>query len=352
MRAMVYHGNKDLRLESVPDPIPAPGEVKLRIDYCGICATDIEEYTYGPVFISHESPNPITGKKIPMIIGHEMTGTITEKNDTVSNINIGDRVAINGVLTCKKCWWCTHGQEQQCQSMGAVGFATDGGLAEYMVWPGSQVISLPDTVSSRDAALVEPGSVALHAVRRSRLHPKESIAVLGVGTVGMLAMQVAKAIGARVFAVDRRDMSLNIAKDLGADATINPDDTDVKQALLDLTKGVGPDVIIDAAGGKNTPPQSIQWVRRGGRVVLVAIYTSKPQVDFNDMVIQEGELLGSLAYQQQDVEEIVRMISSGSVKTTPLISDEIGLEDVINVGFDRMMSSSKDVFRILVNPSI
>ena len=351
MKAIVYHGNKDLRLESVPAPVPGPGEVSLRVDYCGICATDIEEYLYGPVFISSDTTNPITGKKMPMITGHEITGTVAEMGEGVSNVSVGDRAVINGVLTCGKCWGCTHGQEHQCPSMAAVGFGIDGGLAEYMVWPAPHVIRLPDNVNSQEAALVEPGAVALHAVRRSRLQSGERIAILGVGTVGMLAMQAAKAMGGRVFAVDRRDMSLQLATELGADATINPDTTDAARALLDLTDGVGPDAIIDSAGGKDTPALAVQWVRRGGRVVLVAIYTAKPTFDFNSVVSTEVEVLGSIAYQKRDVEEIVGMISSGAVKTAPLISDKIGLKDVINVGFARMMAPSKDVFRILVAPS-
>jgi (R,R)-butanediol dehydrogenase/meso-butanediol dehydrogenase/diacetyl reductase len=351
MKALVYHGNRDLRLEAVPDPSPKPGEVTLRIDYCGICATDIEEYLYGPVFISGDTPNPLTGKTTPVITGHEITGTVVERGTGVSNVETGDRVVINGVLTCGTCWWCSNGRETQCPSMAVAGFGIDGGLAENMVWPASEVIKLPDNVSSEEAALVEPASVALHAVHRSRLQPGERVAVLGVGTVGMLIMQVAKAMGARVFAVDRRRMSLDMAARLGADETINPESTDAARALLDLTDGVGPDVVVDAAGGKDTPVQAVQWVRRGGRVLLVAIYTAKPEFDFNSVVSTEAELIGSIAYQRRDVEEVVGLISSGAVKTSPLISDKIGLEDVIDKGFSRMMAPSKDVFRILVAPT-
>ena len=351
MKALVYHGNKDLRLESVPNPRPGAGEVKMRIDYCGICATDIEEYLYGPVFISHDSPNPLTGKKAPLITGHEITGTVAEVDASVSNVRPGDRVVIYGLLACGSCWWCSRGQQHQCPSMAGVGFGIDGGLAEQMVWPAEQVIRLPDNVSSEEAALVEPASVALHAVRRSRLEPGERVAVLGVGTVGMLAIQAAKALGAQVFALDRRDMSLELAEKLGAEATINPDTANAAEALRDLTDGVGPDVVIDAAGGRDTPIQALEWVRRGGRVLLVAIFTAKPEFDFNSVVAAEAEIIGSLGFQQRDVEEVVRMISSGVLKTSPLVSDRIGLEDVLEKGFQRMMAPTKDVFRILVAPS-
>jgi (R,R)-butanediol dehydrogenase/meso-butanediol dehydrogenase/diacetyl reductase len=350
MRALVYHGNKDLRLESVPDPVPGPGEVKLHIDYCGICATDIEEYLYGPVFISSDTPNPITGKKIPLITGHEITGTVVETGESVTDLRAGDRTVLNTVLTCGKCRGCLSHQETQCPNMAVAGFALDGGLAEFMVWRASEVIKLPDNVSSEQAALVEPASVALHAVRRSRLQPGETVVVLGCGTVGLLAMQAARAMGGRVLAVDRRQMSLDVATDLGADGAVNSADAGADDRLRELTGPDGPDLVIDAAGGEHTPAQAVDWVRAGGRVLLVAIYTAKPAFDFNSLVSTEKEIIGSLGYQRRDVEEVVRLISSGDLRTAPLISDKIGLEDVIDKGFARMLAPSKDVFRILVSP--
>ena len=106
MKALVYHGNRDLRLQDWPDPSPEPGEALLRVDYCGICATDIEEYLYGPAFIAGEEPNPVTGKKMPMVTGHEITATVMEVNGSNADVAPGDRVAINGVLTCGTCYWC------------------------------------------------------------------------------------------------------------------------------------------------------------------------------------------------------------------------------------------------------
>ena len=103
MKAVVYHGNRDIRIEDVPEPIPNAEEVKLRIDYCGICATDVEEYLYGPKFISHDVPNSITGKKLPLITGHEMTGTVIERGSNIKNIELGSRVAVTTVLTCDIC---------------------------------------------------------------------------------------------------------------------------------------------------------------------------------------------------------------------------------------------------------
>ena len=350
MKALVYHGNKDAHIEEVDEPRPGPGEVKLRIDYCGICATDIEEYQFGPKFIWSE-PNPVTGKAIPLVVGHEMTGTVVEAPGAGNTVSVGDRVALNTILTCGKCYWCRAGRSNQCQSMAVTGFGVDGGLAEYMTWTGSQLVRLPDDVSSKAAALTEPSSVANHAVRRGRIHEGDRVAIVGAGTVGLLAMQLARAAGATVFAVDRRPMSLDMARQLGADKAVNSEQQDPVETLKQLTDGVGPDVVIDAAGAPQTPALAVNAVRAGGRVVLVAVYTSEPQFDFNTVVMGEKEVVGSLAYEERDVEEVVRLISDGSLKTTPLISDIIGLDEVIDVGYARMLAPTKEIFRILVAPS-
>jgi (R,R)-butanediol dehydrogenase/meso-butanediol dehydrogenase/diacetyl reductase len=108
MKAIVYYGNKDIRLENVPEPVPGNSEVKIRVEFCGICATDIEEYQYGPNFIVHDVPHPLTGKTLPIITGHELTGTVVEIASDVTNVNIGERVVIFGCISCLDCWWCRN----------------------------------------------------------------------------------------------------------------------------------------------------------------------------------------------------------------------------------------------------
>ena len=342
MKAMVYHGNRDLRLETVSDPVPAQGEALLKVDYCGICATDIEEYVYGPKFLDED--------KMPIITGHEVTATVVEAPRGADRVGPGTRVALNTVLTCGTCFWCSMGETQQCEQFTVVGFDRDGGLAEYLTWPADELIPLPDNVSSEAAALIEPSGVAHHCVQRAGIRPGETVAVVGAGTVGTLTMQIAKAQGARVFAVDVKRMSLDLASNLGAEVAINAAEEDAEEILKGLTEGRGPDVVIDAAGAPNTPADCLRYVRRGGRVVLVAIYTSTPEFDFNSIVAQEKTVIGTIAYTRADVQASVDLIASGKLKTTPLITDQIGLEEVIDVGFARMMAPTKDVFRILVKP--
>ena len=334
----------------MPEPEPTPTQVKLRVDYCGICATDVEEYLYGPVFIASGSPHPLTGRCLPLVVGHEIAGTVVEVGGAVPNVGAGARVVVNGVLSCGTCSSCRRGLTTQCARVATVGFGIDGGLAEYMVWPAAQVIELPASIGGREAALVEPASVAVHAVERSRLRPNECVAILGVGTIGTLALQAARGKGARVFAVDRRQMCLDLATQLGAEAAVNPDTTDVSAMLRELTGGLGPDVVIDAAGGRETPSLACGLVRRGGRVVLVAIYSSRPEFDFNPIVHGEIEVIGTLAYHQSDVETVVELMSAGVITTAPLVSGEIALDEVIEKGYGPMLDPSKDVFRIIVAP--
>ena len=351
MKALVYHGNRDVRYQDVDDPTPGDGDALIRIDYCGICATDLEEYQFGPKFIDHEKPNAITGRMLPVVIGHELTGTVVELGRSASAVAVGDRVVIDGVLTCGRCWWCLNDRGNRCPGSATVGFGADGGLAEYVAWPAAQAVALPDNVSSAEAGLSEPTAVAHHAVRQGNVTAGDRVAVLGAGVVGLLAMQAARAMGAWVCAIDVRPMSLELASEMGADATIDSGQEDAVGQLAELTDGLGADVVIDAAGAPRTPHLAIDLVRRGGRVVIVAIYTATPEFDFNTILTKEIEVVGSIGYERRDVDAAVRMLGDGSVKTASLISGIIGLDQVVDVGYPRMMAPTKDIFRLLVSPT-
>ena len=353
MKALVYHGNKDVRVENVAEPKLQDDLVKLKIDYCGICATDMEEYFYGPKYISHDQPHPVSGKKTPMIVGHEVTGTVVEVGKHVTGIEIGTRVVLNGILSCGSCYFCNRGLTNQCPDAVIIAFGDDGGMAEYVVWKGSEVIPLPKNVTSVEAALVEPAAVAHHAISKGNIKQGDSVVVLGCGTVGLLALQIAKAKGANVYAIDKRRKSLDMAQKLGADGVIDAhvDIVERKRQLTEVTDGVGPDVVIDAAGAANTPIDSVDLVRTGGTVVLVAVYTSKPEFDFNEIMFREVNVIGSLGYQKHDVEAAVSLLEEHKIKTDILVSEIIGIDQVVDVGYEKMLSGNKDVFRILVSPS-
>ncbi|NQW18454.1 MAG: zinc-binding dehydrogenase [Chloroflexi bacterium] len=351
MKALVYYGNKDVRLETDwPEPSVGPGRVKLRILGSSICATDIEEWQHGPLWVAHETPNPISGRQVPLILGHEAAGEVIEIGDGVTGVEIGQRVAIENVETCGVCFWCKRGESAVCPSMSVFGLSDDGGLAEFASWRGDQLIPLPDSISDSEAPLAEPTTVAIHAVRRSGIKPGDTAALIGCGTVGLLTLQVAKAAGAKVIAIDQRASSLDLAKKLGADYVLNSATDDVPAALADFTDDIGPDFTFETAGAERTPVDAINWTRRGGTVVLVGIYSATPKVNFNEIVGNERTVIGSVAASPGDYRMAVDMIGRGLIDVSFLVSDVISLDDVIERGFERMIQPNKDVFRIVVQP--
>lgn len=350
MLALRYHGNKDIRLDDIPVPEPGPGEVRVRVSYTGICATDIEEWQFGPLWVQHGAPNPLTGRQTPLTMGHEITGSVESLGSGVTGVRTGDRVAINDVLTCGTCFWCRRGQQAVCPNMAVAGLSADGGLAEFIVWPADMIVPLPDSVTDEEAALVEPTTVAVRAVRNSGMRAGDTVAIVGAGTVGLLTIQAFRASGARVIAVDIRERSLAAAKSLGADHTVNAASGNVQSDLLELTDGIGPDIVVETAGASQTPVDAISWTRRGGTTVLVGIYSAKPEMNFNEIVGFERRVVGSVAIGPGDMEAAVGMIGSGRIRVTDLITAKIQLDRAIEDGFNRMLQPEKDVFRILITP--
>ena len=351
MLALRYHGNKDLRLEDIPDPSPGPGEVRVRCRYTSICATDIEEWQYGPLWVQYGSPNPLSGRSAPLVMGHEISGVIDSVGPGVDGWSAGERVVVNNVRTCGTCFWCTRSQQAVCPNMAVAGLSADGGLAEYMTWPADMIVRLPDSIPDEAAPLTEPAMVGVHAARRSGVKPGDTVCVLGCGTVGLMTVQAFAASGARVIAVDVRQQSLDKARDLSADVTIDAGSTDVPTALLELTDGIGPDIVVETAGAADTPVQAIDWCRRGGTVVLVGIYSATPRVNFNDIVGVEKTVIGSVASSPGDMKLTVDLIARGKINTAPLVSSVIPLSRALEDGFERMIAPGKDVFRIVVQPS-
>ena len=353
MKALVIHGNKDIRVDDVAVPTPRSGEALLKIISTSICATDIEEWQHGPLWVQEGDANPISGRKMPLILGHEISGQIESlSDDSVDGpISTGHRVAVNNVRTCGICFWCRRGSQATCPNMCVAGLSADGGLAEYMTWPISHLIPLPDNIGDREAPLIEPTTVGVHAVRRSGVKLGDNVAVIGCGTVGLMTMQSFKAAGARVIAIDIREQSLRMASELGADDVIDSSSSDVAEALLDLTNGVGADIVAETAGARETPRLAIEWTRPGGKTVLVGIYSETPEVDFNQIVGTEKTVIGSVAAAPGDMEAAVSLISDGKIKIADLVSDVVSLDNVIQDGFERMVEPDKNVFRIVVSPN-
>ena len=339
MQAIVLHGKQDLRFNpNHRTPKPGTGEVLLRMTYSSICQTDIEMWQHGMFNINSG----------PRILGHEAAGIVEALGEGVKSIQVGTRVAVENVRTCRVCFFCRKGTSQLCDNGRNFGFTDDGGLAEYGVWPADLCIPLPDNVTNEEAPLAEPTSVAVHAVENANITTGLSTAIIGCGVVGLATLQVLKAAGTTVIAIDPREQSLAIAKEVGATEILNPTKTDPAQALPELTNGHGPDVIIETAGAPGTALNAAQWVRKGGRVVIVGFSHQDQTLNFGRAHQGEKTVIASSATSTGGYKKAVELIARGAVNVKPLISDLVPLNRGIQDGFERMLRPSKNVYRILV----
>ena len=344
MKALIYYGNKDIKLENHWNDPNLNDEFNaiIKVNFTSICATDIEEWQFGPNYINPNDP--------PLVHGHEITGEIIELGKNINHLKIGDTVAVNNVIHCKKCFWCLNGQGGACESMKVAGFALDGGLSEYMRWPSSHLIKISDDIPKKYGALIEPSTVATHAIRKSGVKPGDNVAVVGCGTVGLLTVQVLKASGAIVTAVDIRSESLELAKTFGADYVYDSSKNDFADYLLSITRGIGHDIVFETAGAQMAPKISIDITRRGGKTILVGIYSKELTMNFNDIVFFEKEVIGTIGSSPGDMEAAVMLLNQGKIDPSSLVSDTIKLDNVVKDGYEKMNSNSRNIFRILVSP--
>ena len=326
------------------------GEVTLRMTCASICATDIELWQRGGEEKRPNSPRPPSNWMMPVIPGHEAAGEVVELGDGVTDLKIGDRVAVENIGTCGECFWCRNGEASSCSNSRNFGFSDHGGFAEFAVWPERLCIPLPESVSNEEAPLSEPTSVAVHAVRRSGVNVGDTAVVIGCGAVGLLTLQVLRAAGAAVIAIDRRAAALEMASQLGASETIDSTRVDPGEVLPEITSGIGPDLTFETAGAPDTPVQAVQWVRRGGTVVTVGLNADAPVFDFRQVTGPERTIIGSSGAGTGDYRRALDLIAAGRVNVKPLISSRIPLDRVVEDGFEAMLNPNSEVFRIVVGP--
>ncbi|CAN5734755.1 2,3-butanediol dehydrogenase [soil metagenome] len=352
MKAAVYHGQRDIRIDTVPDPTPGPTDMIIRVGACGICGTDLEEYTIGPLFIPKDEPHPLTGRMLPMVMGHEFAGEVVEVGSEVTRFKPGDRVGPDVLITCGECYWCKRHLVALCPHQAALGLAGDGGLAEFCKVPEFMCIPLPNGMSWEAAALAEPVSVAVRAVRRGRVTVGEKVAIFGGGTIGLLSAQMARIAGAaEVYVVEPLDNRRALAAELGATATFDPRQGDPVEWLRDQTV-IGPDVTIEAAGAPIAAPTAIDAVRPGGRVVLVGVPTGSVEFNFLRVVMGEKEILGSISHvYDEDYQNAIWLLGEARIDYAPLISRRIPLEDVVSGGFDWLLEHQENTLKIIVEPA-
>ncbi|GAA5995360.1 2,3-butanediol dehydrogenase [Rhodotorula paludigena] len=356
MQAMRYHGKPELRLEEV-DVLPLKkGEVRVKVAFCGICGSDLHEVYHGPLTCClPQAPHPLTGGAIPETLGHEFSGVIEEVGEGVAQdgrLNVGTRVCIEPVISCRSCPSCLVGDTPLCKTQfGLYGYSRPGGLAPYVNVKQTNVHVVPDNVPLDIAALAEPLSVAWHAVACSNFVAGESALVIGSGPIGALVTRVLKARGASaVYVSEPSSVRSAIATRCGADRVFNPLETDVVAAVRELTEGQGVHVAIDCAGTQRTFDAAIEGVRAKGRVVMVALWDKAklPTVDMWALMAKERTITASCCFASRDMQEVLAALSSGQIRVDDLITDRIALSDVFDKGLEVLRKDPAQV-KILVD---
>ena len=329
VRAAVYKGNQRLEVEELSTPEPGKGQVIVKVKYCAICGTDVHAFLY-------DIAPPGT------VMGHEYCGTIDKIGPGVTRWKVGDRVVGGG------------GNPPPGEGLGVradprynyrtMGFASGRlrAYAEYVLMEEWEPVPIPDGVSDEEAALCEPCAVTVHAVRLSELKLGDTVAVLGAGPIGLFCMQVAKAAGASaVFVSEPVPARANAARELGADAVIDPSEEDVIERIVSLTGGVGPDVVFECASAKNTLDQAMNLVRRAGEVVLIALAWEPTAVLPVDWAAREIKFRASFGTLPEDWAIALELIKAGKVQMAPMLAgtDFVPLDGI------------QDAFNALIQPT-
>jgi (R,R)-butanediol dehydrogenase/meso-butanediol dehydrogenase/diacetyl reductase len=347
-RAAVWYGARDVRVVDVELRAIGPAEAAIEVAYCGICGSDLHEYTDGPHAIPVNDPHPESGATAPIILGHEFCGTVVDVGSTVSALAPGDRVAVEPQYRCGACPRCQNGEYNICRHFGFAGLMGDGGMAERAVVPAYMLHRLPHTVSLEQAAVFEPAAVALHAWRRADIRPGETIAVVGLGPIGLLVVMLAVRHGAgRVIATDLSPARLQLAHALGATRVVPAEPrAAVPDLIRQATGGEGADVAFEVVGSEETLRTCLDATRKGGRVLLVGL-AETVSIDAFAMVNKEQSIITSVGY--RDVyPELIRLVEQG-MDLTAIVTATIALEDVVHDGFNALLRGG-DQIKILVRP--
>jgi len=333
--------NQPLELHDIPTPEPGDGDILVRVRAAGICHSDAH-YRTG------ESP----AHPLPLTLGHEVAGVVVETGAGVKGVQAADRVCLHYLATCGACEWCAKANEQFCVTGTMMGKHRNGGFAEFVVMPARSVFRLPDEIPFEHGAVMMCSSATvLHALRKARFNPGETVVVFGVGGLGVSAIQLAKALGAReVFAVDIQPGKLDLAKKLGA-VPVNAREADPVGIIIQHTRGRGVDVALELIGLPLTMQQAVRSLAIQGRAALAGITKKTFQIKpYAELINREAEIIGVADHLATEIPLLLDLARSGRLRFDGVVTRRIPLEAAaINAALDRLEKFSEDV-RTVVTP--
>jgi (R,R)-butanediol dehydrogenase/meso-butanediol dehydrogenase/diacetyl reductase len=336
MRAAVFHGRQDLRLEDVAEPSPKAGEVKLRVLFNGICGSDLHEYYDGPITTLRNIPrHPLTGATNPVILGHELSGEVVDLGPGVEDLRIGDRVAVEPVETCGACMYCTTGLYNHCPLLAFHGYnRSSGGLAQFSVVKRSMAHKLPESLSGQQGALIEPMAISYRTAERCGVEAGQTVVIHGGGPIGVGVFFTLRRWGVRVIMVDPSPERRAALKKIGVPTLLDPNDGDVVSAIKDLTGGRGADASVDAAGVPAAFKAALLSTAVGGRLIVVAIHTQPLEIEPMDMLMTEVHISG-IALSNNTFPSVIREMAAGTYPMEGWV-ETIPFEGLIENGFERL----------------
>ncbi len=323
MQALVKYekGPAKMEIRDVPEPSAGPGQVKIKVEHAGVCGSDLHIYHY-------DIDIPINP---PVITGHEFAGTVVEVGEGVRSCAVGDKVTSETAYSfCGKCRHCKSGYYNLCNERRTLGYWYNGAFTRCTVVPGDRVHRLPAEVDLKAGAMLEPLACVTHAaIDLTAIHRGDWVLVTGPGAIGLLALQVARAQGARVIisgtSIDRK--RLELAGELGAERTVEVESEDLLERVRALTAGEGVDVVLECAGHHSAVDAGLQAVRKGGRFTQIGLFGRPVTIDFERVCFKELAVTGSLGSKRSSWEAAIHLIADGQVQTHPLISHELPITE-------------------------
>ena len=328
-----------LEIAEVPIPEPGPDDILVRVRAAGICSSDL-----------HYQDGRSEVTRLPITLGHEIAGEVAKCGSGVKKLKEGDRVSIFYLVTCGKCMKCSTGNDNYCDEAKMLGKNIDGGFAEYVTVPARNAFPFPESIPYAQAALMTDAvATPFHALKRAVLQTGESVLIIGIGGLGIHAVQLAKIMGAgQVVAMDLDRDKLNLARKVGATATINPQEEDATEKIAEITKGNGVDIAIELIGLTSTIRQAIDSTGLGGRTVVVGICPDEIGLNpYHDLLLLEKTIMGSADQCRADFPVIIEMAAQKRLDLSHSVSHELPLEN-INRGLEMLKSKKENPVRIVV----
>jgi L-iditol 2-dehydrogenase len=326
LKAAVFHGPNELKLEEVKKPEIDEHEVLLRVKASAVCGTDVR------IFEGKKTK----GVRTPSIIGHELVGTIEEVGAQVKGFFEGERVGVMPVIPCRKCYYCLNGRENVCENRTAIGYEYDGGFAEYVKIPSTaleagNLVKIPDHISFEQAVVTEPLACCINGQRKANVKMGDAVVVIGGGPIGLMHVQLAKIAGAKSVILSepidhRREKGL-IA---GADHAVNPVKESLEDIVLGETEGLGADVVIMAIGVPFLVNSSANLLKKGGTLNLFAGFTKGVMSEIDPNIIHYNEIIinGTSALTRADYHKSLSLIASGQINTEVITTTGYTLDDI------------------------